>query len=171
MSTETPALSPRDELGFLLIACRHAQALLSLARGEFAERAALTFAREVLHALHPVCTGLRSPAELASAQAELRAAIDQLHALSAPSHGHSSASAALVPCATKATAPHTTEHRPDPPSTQPPADPTALETGKAVNASSGRGRRAKGETARHAGRAPQKSRQPIESRLREGERS
>lgn len=171
MSIDAPTLSPRDEVAFLLIACRHAQALLSLARGEFAERAAFTFAREVLGALHPVCTGLREPADLGSAQAELGEAITQLHALSVTRTERASAPALFNSRPTEATAPVTAEHRTDAPSTQPLTGQAAYETGKAVNASSGRGHRAKGGKARHAGRAPHKSRQPIESRLREGERS
>ncbi len=77
MSTATP----QAQLTLLLVGCRHAEALIDRAEGKTAERAALTFARDVLRALHPVCPDLRRPADLDAARFELHRARHRLQRL------------------------------------------------------------------------------------------
>ena len=163
----------QEQLTVLLIGCRHAEAVITQAKGPAAERAALAFAREVLQALAPIYKAPRIPRTLDETLIDLRQAMSHLQHLGATWWGLPESVTPFDAWLAKATAPRTTRRAPEAQANHPLTGHTASPTGKAVNAAGRPWQRAKGplSKARHAGRAPHKSRQPNDSRYREGDLS
>lgn len=121
-----PIFTQQEQLTVLLIGCRHAEAVITLAEGPAAERAALAFAREVLHALAPIYLAPRRPRTLDEALIELRQAMSRLQRLGARWWGLPGAATSSDAWLAKATAPRTAHRAPRLPGEPPPYRPFGL---------------------------------------------